>query len=154
VRVSSILHKLDKFKSVDKYEAFNEILPTVVYSSPFDKEVVSEILNNCCSLLIAEFEISSRPSKPMLKKMLICCMDELTVAPIDAENREFGYQLGWYLAEKVNVDLQKGTERKVWGYWRVEEEEVKIPVRPRFTGRAKPKVKEEAVDEETATKLE
>jgi hypothetical protein len=146
VRANSTLHKLSKFRSIDKYEAFKEILPSVVFSSEFDKEMVSEILDNCCSLLIAEFEGSRHPSKPLLKKMLISCMDELTVAPIDSENREFGYQLGWYLAEKANVDLQKGTERKVWGYWRVEENEVKIPLRPRFTGRTKAKPPEEVVE--------
>jgi hypothetical protein len=148
VRTNSTLHKLHKFKSVDKYATFKEILPSVIFSSERDKEIVSEILDNCCSSLIKEFEKPARPTKPVLKKMLISCMDELAVAPIDAENREFGYQLGWYLAEKANVDLQKGTEKKVWGYWKVEEEEVKIPLRPRFTGRAKAKPAEQPIDDE------
>lgn len=52
-------------------------------------------------------------------------MDTLAIANIDTENREFGYQLGWYLAEKVNVDLRKGTEKKIWGYWQIEGNEVK-----------------------------
>lgn len=64
-------------------------------------------------------------------------MDTLAIANIDTENREFGYQLGWYLAEKVNVDLRKGTEKKIWGYWQIEGNEVKAPVKPRISKKVK-----------------
>lgn len=77
-------------------------------------------------------------------------MDALAIAKITAEHREFGYQLGWYLAEKVQVDLKKGTEKKLWGYWRVEGNEVKAPVRPRIA----PKVKEQLKPKQRGKKPE
>lgn len=122
---------------MDKYRSFYEILPEVRETPADQREVVSEILNACCNELIRMFSEPVRPTKPMLKKALIYCMDELSIARVCPLNREFGYQLGWFLAEKVSVDLRKGTEKKVWGFWRVEDSEVQIPVRPRNTARKK-----------------
>ena len=79
------------------------------------------------------------------------CMDDISIAPVDGENKEFGYQLGWYLAEKVAVNLRKGTEKKVWGYWHIDGEEVKAPIRPRISGKSsRKKAEEEEVVEVTA----
>ncbi len=136
-----VLKTLEKFRNVDKFRAFQEILPDVVYSGADERELVNEILDACCRDLLELFRAKKKPTKPVLKKLLILCMDELAVAKINTTNREFGYQLGWYLAEKVSVDLKKGTEKKVWGFWTVEGGEVKPPVRPRISKR---KVEEEA----------
>lgn len=139
MQIQDTISKLVKFRSVDKYEAFFEVLPAVVHTSSIQKEVVSEILDTCCTSLLQMLRQPKRPTKPALKKVLVTCMDQISIAPVDAENREFGYQLGWFLAEKVAVNLRKGTEKKVWGYWHIEGTEVKAPVRPRLSGSTKRK---------------
>jgi len=128
-----IIDVLSKFRYVDKYEAFHEILPSVISTSEKEKNIVSEILDKCCTELLKCCQESERPNKASLKKSLVVCMDSLAVAHINAVNREFGYQLGWYLAEKVNINLKKGTEKKLWGYWQIEGNEVKAPVKPRIS---------------------
>jgi hypothetical protein len=138
-----IIDVLSKFRYVDKYEAFHEILPSVISTSEKEKNIVSEILDSCCTELLKCCQESERPNKTSLKKSLVVCMDALAVADIDSANREFGYQLGWYLAEKVNLNLQKGTEKKIWGYWQIENNEVKIPVRPRISTTVREKQKKE-----------
>jgi hypothetical protein len=77
-------------------------------------------------------------------------MDQISIAAVNGENKEFGYQLGWYLAEKVAVNLRKGTEKKVWGYWHIEADEVRAPIRPRISGKVKGKAPARKTKEETA----
>lgn len=115
---------LRKFILVDIYEAFYEVLPEARYSDPRQKEEVSRILKKCCNTLIRLLQ--EEGGYRLLKKALSDCMDELFLASIDPVNREFGYQLGWFLAEKAGVDLSRGTERKVWGYWKLEGDVVKV----------------------------
>jgi len=139
VAFNDVINVLTKFLHVDKYACFYEVLPSVA-SSPEDQRLaVSEILNRCCSELIAHFQQSKKPLKPVLRQSLIDCMDRLSIAQISAENREFGYQLGWFLADKVQVNLKTGTEKKIWGYWKVEDSIVRQPIRPRISPNAKPK---------------
>lgn len=139
--LTSIIDILSKFRYVDKYESFHEILPFVLLAPEDQKQIVTEILDHCCSQLLFHFNQGKKPSKILLKTVLIECMDALAVAPINAENREFGYQLGWYLADKVEVNLKKGTEKKLWGYWLIEKNEVKLPVKPRISKTVKEKMK-------------
>jgi hypothetical protein len=136
---NDIINTLSKFRYVDKYEAFHEILPGILGASEKEKTIVSEILNNCSTELLRCYQDVERPRKIVLKKCLVICMDALAVADIDAANREFGYQLGWYLADKVDVNLKKGTEKKLWGYWQIEGNEVKAPVRPRISATVRKK---------------
>jgi hypothetical protein len=135
---------------VDKYEAFHEILPAVIHTTTEQKETVSDILDRCCTALLQLLRLPKKPTKPVMKKVLVTCMDELSIAPVDMENKEFGYQLGWYLAEKVAVNLRKGTEKKVWGYWQIDGNEVKAPIRPRISGKSVKKAMEEEVVDVTA----
>lgn len=144
MQTNHTLNILSKFRQVDKYESFHEILPAVIYTNEEQKKTVTELLDICCATLIDLYETSKKPSKIIMKKVLVQCMDELSIASIDAENREFGYQLGWYLAEKVNINLRKGTEKKIWGYWSIEANEVKPPVRPRISGKSKAKAQKKA----------
>jgi hypothetical protein len=147
-----VIDVLSKFRYVDKYEAFHEILPCVLSTSEKEKNVVSEILDSCCAYLLKCYEESERPSKASLKKSLIICMDSLAIAQINAVNREFGYQLGWYLAEKVNINLKKGTEKKLWGYWQIEGNEVKAPVKPRISATVREKQNKQAKQARPADK--
>jgi len=137
VQQNEIIRVLSKFRQVDKYEAFREILPSVALTAESHKTVVAALLDDCATHLLQLFEAPKKPPKLLLRQPLIACMDALSIADIDAENREFGYQLGWYLAEKVNINLGKGTEKKLWGYWRIEDNEVKMPVRPRISQKTK-----------------
>ena len=137
MQIQDTISKLVKFRSVDKYDAFHEVLPAVAHTSSQQKEVVSDILDTCCTSLLQMLRQPKKPTKPALKKALVMCMDQISIAPVDVENREFGYQLGWFLAEKVAVNLRKGTEKKVWGYWHIEGSEVKAPLRPRLSGTTK-----------------
>lgn len=119
----AVIESLTKFKLVDKYASFYEALPDVRYADAGQRAIITGILNRCCSELIRLTEAQARPSA--LKKALSQCMDELFHAPVDALNREFGYQLGWFLAEKTGVNLSRVSERRSWGYWKVEHNEVK-----------------------------
>lgn len=133
----SVVEILSKFRYVDKYESFHEVLPAVLGAPVEQRQVVTEIVDRCCTELLNSFQNQDQPSIKLLRQSLIECMDALAIAPISAAHRDFGYQLGWYLAEKARVDLKKGTDRKLWGYWRIEGNEVKPPLRPRIAAKAK-----------------
>lgn len=108
-----IIEKLTKFKLVNKYEAFYEILPEV-RRTPYEQQlVVNSILNNCCKNILNLFEQNDRKiTKTSIKKIIFQTMDELALAAIDDANREFAYQLGWFIADKTGVDLRKGSAKK------------------------------------------
>lgn len=150
---NEIIQTLSKFRYVDKYHTFREILPGIVHAPESQQVIVNELLDHYCSELLQHFTTTKRSSKQVLRQILIECMDALSVAPIDAENREFGYQLGWYLAEKVKVDLQRGTEKKLWGYWQVEGNEVKAPLRPRIAAAVKEKLGKKKRGKKTGSEM-
>ena len=108
MQVNEAISKLTKFRSVDKYEAFHEILPAVIHTTTEQKEIVCDILDRCCTALLQLLRLPKRPTKPVMKKALVLCMDDISIAPVDGENKEFGYQLGWYLAEKGNGEKGVG----------------------------------------------
>jgi len=116
---------LNDFKRVDKYETFYKILPAMEFSPEDQKSVVTNILDNCCNELITIHQADKKPLKSILKKVFIKYMNELARADIDTSNREFGYELCWYLSEKVDLKLKKSSENKIWGFWKIEEAEVK-----------------------------
>lgn len=122
-----IIEKLVKFRLVDKYSAFGEAMPEIRFAAIAEKILVSDILNNCTKELIHLFRTAEKkkPRKTDLKKVLKLHMDILSHAAIDDENREFGYMLCWFLAEKAEVNLPKQTAQKYWGYWQIVNDEVK-----------------------------
>ena len=122
---------LTKLRMVDKYASFYEIMPEVVHCSVQQKQWVTSLLDECCRQLIVLFNTHKKPTKTAIKKPIFHCMDELTLAPLDAANREFAYQLGWFIADKSGVDLRKGSMRKAWGYWAIQAEEVRVVGNPR-----------------------
>ncbi|MBS1777658.1 MAG: hypothetical protein JSS64_15435 [Bacteroidetes bacterium] len=135
------LNTLHKFRQVNKYETFREILPSTVFLPKRERELVTKILDHCAHDLILLLRQGNKKAiKKELKIVLIECMDALAIAKINSDNREFGYQLGWYLAEKVHINLKTGTEKKLWGYWQVEGFEVSVPIRPRISTKAKERV--------------
>ena len=124
---ADILNKLYAFKTVDKYEAFQKLQPGVVNASALYKETINILLDVCCRDLIALFELAKKPTKLILKQTITRCMNKISKADLDAENRDFGYELCWFLAEKVGLELKRTSENRVWGYWKVNDNEV-IPV--------------------------
>ncbi len=141
MQASETIQILSKFRYVDKYKTFRDALPEVMHEPQEQRAVVTDIVNECCAALLLEFQGSSRPAKPVLRRLLIECMDGLSIAGINAVHREFGYLLGWYLADKAGVNLKKGTEKKIWGYWQIEGNRVYTPVRPRIAPKAKARAK-------------
>jgi hypothetical protein len=131
VEPNSTIDILVKFKYVDKYESFHEIHPGTLMATAAQRQTVTIILDACCEELIRLLERLGKTTGSSMKKSLVHCMDELSRAGLDTPNLEFAWELGWYLAEKVSIDLRKGTGRKVWGYWSVESDEVKTIGKPR-----------------------
>ena len=112
-----ITEKLGKFKFSDKFVTFYRIQPTVLLSADDQQDLVSEILNNCCRELIKLYNGAKKlPTKASLKKECIKCMNELYKADITEENRDFAYELCWYLCEIIGIDFKKISASKKLGY--------------------------------------
>lgn len=122
-----IIEKLTKFRLVDKYATFYEAMPEIRFADSTQRAIVSDILDNCTKELICLFRIAEKkkPRKTDLKKVLQLHMDLIAHSILDEENKEFGYKLCWFLAEKAAVNLPRQTAKKYWGYWQVVNDEVK-----------------------------
>lgn len=125
VNKEEILLKLYTFHRADKYATFAKAQPGIINTADNHKETVSKILNDCCRALINLYESSSIPAKASLKLVIMDCMDALTFADIDIENRDFAYELCWFLAEKTGINLKLRSDTKIWGFWKVQEDQVK-----------------------------
>ena len=112
-----LLMLIKKFKLVGKYKTFYKIEPGVMFTSHDQMIIVENLLNNCCRDLINILEVQKRPRKTDIKIACINCMDGITNANINTENREFAYELCWYLAEKSGIDLVRASAKKKWGYF-------------------------------------
>lgn len=125
------LDKLYAFRSLDKYATFGKAQPGIIHANEDQQQVINDILDTCCKELIILIDASKRPTKAILKEVISTQMDNITKAPVNIENRDFGYHLCYFLAEKVGLDLWRSSETKVWGYWSVEEGKVKTVSRMR-----------------------
>ena len=124
--LKSTIEKLRKFSLVDKYEAFHYLHPPLKHSPDDRKKIISDIADKCCYELIRLFEAEKKPTKTAIKRVISAAMTELTKAKTDALNRDFGYELCWYLSEICAVNLKTSSENKIWGYWAVIGKEVQI----------------------------
>lgn len=122
---------LEKFERVDKYRTFYKMMPEVMGATDDHQDIISNILNQCSRALLALYKDHKKPTIVQKRALLVACMDAITLSPARTEHKEFGYQLCWYLAEKVQVDLRKASDTKVWGYWKVENQAVKTVTRMR-----------------------
>lgn len=125
MKTSEIVSKLLDFKTVDKYHAFNKIVPGIAQTPDDKKAIVDKILDDCCKSLISLLETNSKPTKNQLKNIISECMYNLAQADIDTPNRDFGYELCWFLSDKVGLNMKRSSDNKVWGFWKVEVNEVK-----------------------------
>lgn len=122
----AIIEKLTKFRLVDKYLAFHEIMPGTFHADKQQQLIVSDILDNCAKELIYLYkEAKKNPLKSHLKKVIFLHMELITHSLLDTANKEFAFRLCWFLAEKTATHLPKQTAKKYWGYWQVENNEVR-----------------------------
>lgn len=120
-----IIEQLRKIRWVDKYHNFRNLIPGIEETPEDKKDIIIELVENCCTELIRVFNTQKRPTVITIKKVILKYMDEISYADVDEQNRDFGYELCWYISEKAGVNLRKATDTKVYGYWKVIEDELK-----------------------------
>lgn len=112
-----IIEKLEKFKFADKFATFYRIRPTVLLAEDDQQDTISAILDNCCRELIKLYRATQKkPTKASLKKECLNCMNFIYKSSVRQENKDFAYELCWYLCDIVGVDFKKMTTSKKWGY--------------------------------------
>lgn len=125
MKKEQILQKLYDFRDLDKYATFSKAMPGIIHTADDQQEIINTILNTCAKELIIELESVKRPTKTALKTIIAKSMNNITAAGINTENKDFGYHLCWFLAEKVGLDLWKQSTTKIWGYWEIIDNQVK-----------------------------
>jgi hypothetical protein len=115
---------LNKFRWVDKYATFSKVLPLAIFTPASEKDQVTDILDACCKNLVTILKQEPKPGKITIRQTITGYMDELARAGICQVNKDFGYELFWYLGEKMGIDLKKASHSKIWGYWKVESNSV------------------------------
>jgi hypothetical protein len=126
-----ILAKLYSFRGMDMYATFGKAQSGIIHSPDDQQDIISNILDTCCKELIIEIESTKRTSKTILKSIITKHMDAILQAEVNTENKDFGYHLCYFLAEKAGVDIWRHSDTKVWGYWKVEENKLKSVTRIR-----------------------
>lgn len=116
---------------MDKYATFGKAQQGIIHSPDDQQDIISTILDNCCKDLAWEIESTERPKKTVLREIIIRHMDAITSSGVNMENRDFGYHLCWFLAEKTGLDLWRNSFTKIWGYWIVDNSTVKTVTRTR-----------------------
>lgn len=120
-----IIEKLRKIRWVDKYHTFHRIVPGVDDTTDEQKDILVNIVEDCCTELIKLYNTPKRPLVTLVRSTIIKYMDKISYADLNTENRDFGYELCWYIAEKAGVSIRKYTDSKVYGYWKVEGNQLK-----------------------------
>lgn len=122
---AELIEFLTRFRWIDKYKTFAGILPAAAHASDEEQEKVTAILDACAYDLIVLYDKKKRPSRLLIRQVFTLHMDELARALVSPVNKDFGYELFWYLGEKTGTDLRKGSDAKIWGYWKIESGKVK-----------------------------
>lgn len=117
---TAIIEKLRKIRWVDKYHTFSKIVPGVETTPEKEQEIIIRLLEDCCTELIRLYLAKKPPTVAVIRTTILRYMDLISYANVSTENRDFGYELCWYIAEKTGISIRKYTETKVYGYWRVE----------------------------------
>lgn len=121
----AIIEKLRKIRWVDKYHTFHSIVPGVDDTTDEQKDILVNIVEDCCTELIRLYNTQKKPLVTVVRSTIIKYMDNISYADLNTENRDFGYELCWYIAEKAGVSIRKYTDSKVYGYWKVEGNQLK-----------------------------
>lgn len=100
-------------------------MPGIINTPDDKKRILDAILDNCCNDLINILETNRKATKTELKNVISETMYLIASAEIDTPNRDFGYELCWFLAEKAGVNMKRSSDNKVWGFWKVEANKVR-----------------------------
>lgn len=122
---AEIIEQLRKIRWVDKYNTFHRIIPGVDNTPEKEQDIIINIVEDCCTELIRLYSARKQPTVATIRAAILRYMDLVSYAEVNTENRDFGYELCWYIAEKTGVSVRKYTETKVYGYWRVEDNRLK-----------------------------
>ncbi len=136
MKKKDILSKLYSFRGLDKYATFGKAQPGIIHSPDDQQDIISNILDTCCKELIIEIESVKRPTKTALKSIIIKHMDMIMNANVNTENKDFGYHLSYFLADKAGVDIWRYSDTKIWGYWKLEGNKLKTVSRVRRAKKA------------------
>ncbi len=115
-----IIEQLRKIRWLDKYHNFHKIIPGVDHTPDHQKDIINNLVEDCCTELIRLYLAKKPPTVATVRTVVLQCMDQISYAKVNTENKDFGYELCWYIAEKTGISIRKYTETKVYGYWRVE----------------------------------
>ena len=119
------LAKLERFEEVDKYRSFYKILPSVVQTTEEERDIITKILNKSAKELIRLLKQEKKPHKATLKKVVNDCMKTVAAAPVSTVNKDFAYEMCWYLSDIAGLEMRKTSHSSAWGYWDIIFNEVK-----------------------------
>jgi hypothetical protein len=123
---SNNIEKLAKFKLCEKYKTFAEAMPGIQFEAKDQQEIIECILNDCCKALMQLLEQNNACSQNSLKEVISTAMNAIEESKAGTFNKDFGYELCWYLSDVVGLKYKINSERKPWGYWKVAQKEVVI----------------------------
>ncbi|HMK02702.1 MAG TPA: hypothetical protein VK489_00865 [Ferruginibacter sp.] len=118
--------KLVRFEEVDKYRSFFKILPAVVQTTEAERDIVTKLLNKSSKDLIRLFKGEKKPHRSSVKKVINDCMKAIAAAEVNTVNKDFAYEMCWYLSDIAGLDMRKTSASNAWGYWDVLLDEVKV----------------------------
>ncbi len=136
--VAKSIEKLWAFKQADKYVVFREVMEEISFTPDDQKKAITEILDNCCNELIRLLEAEKKVLKTTLKKVIISHMDIISSSRVDNANKDFAYELCWYLSEIVGLQFKTSSESRTWGFWKITDEGVKTVNKKKLKKNNKP----------------
>lgn len=116
---------LRRIRWVDKYHTFHKIVPGVEESGDDEKDIIINIIEDCCTSLIKIYNGKKKPTVAILRQTILKYMDEISYAEVSIDNKDFGYELCWYIGEKIDVEVRKYSDTKIYGYWKVQDDKLK-----------------------------
>lgn len=116
---SIVIELLRKIRWVDKYHTFNKVIPGVQHTVQEEQDIITNILEDCCTELIRLHNSPKKASVITVRNTILKYMDTISYADVSIENKDFGYELCWYIAEKANITIRKYTDTKIYGYWKI-----------------------------------
>ena len=120
-----IIEQLRKIRWIDKFHTFSKLIPEITQAGDDEKDIINNIVEDCCTELIRMYGQKKPPTKAAVRSVILRYMDAISYATVNTESKDFGYEMCWYIAEKINVTIRKYTETKVYGYWTVENNRLK-----------------------------
>ncbi len=117
---NEIIETIAKFRWIDKYATFCKLIPGIENENDDHKEVITEILDRCCNELIDCFRAKDKPLKTTLKEVITQHMNMIYAAKTSEINKDFGYELCWYISDKIGLRFKLQSGKRAWGYWAVE----------------------------------